>query len=139
MKRENFIVHVVDSDQAIADGMATLLDTYGIEVLSHPDAESFLKFWLQRRCHTCCLITEADLPGLSGPAFLRELRELRVDIPVLMLVGTSSPELNRAALSSGRIGVIQKPCLDRTLIDRVLSIRAEGAAGQNRRWRTGGH
>ena len=139
MKRENFIVHVVDSDQAIADGMATLLDTYGIEVLSHPDAESFLKFWLPRRCHTCCLITEADLPGMSGPAFLRQLRELRVDIPVLMLVGTSSPELNRAALSSGRIGVIQKPCLDRTLIDRVLSIRAEGAAGQNRRWRTGGH
>ena len=133
------MVHVVDSDQAIADGLATLLGAYGIDVLSHPDAESFLKFWLPRRCHNCCLITEADLPGLSGPAFLRELVELRVDIPVLMLVGTSSPELTRVALSSGCIGVIQKPCLDRTLIDRVLSIRAEGVAEENRRRRTGNH
>ena len=131
------MVHVVDSDQAIADGLATLLGAYGIDVLSHPDAESFLKFWLPRRCHNCCLITDADLPGLSGPAFLRELGELRVDIPVLMLVGTSSPELARVALSSGRIGVIQKPCLDRTLIDRVLSIRADGAAEQERRRRAG--
>ena len=45
----------VDSDQAIADGLATLLGTYGIEVLPHPDAESFLKYWLPRRCLNCCL------------------------------------------------------------------------------------
>ena len=72
------MVHVVDSDQAIADGLATLLGTYGIEVLPHPDAESFLKYWLPRRCLNCCLIMEADMPGLSGPALLRELRERRV-------------------------------------------------------------
>ena len=137
MERENFMVHVVDYDQAIADGLATLLGTYGIDVLSHPDAESFLKYWLPRRCRNCCLITEADLPGLSGPALLRELRERRVDIPILVLVGTSSPDLTRVALSSGRICVIQKPCLDRSLIDRVLSIRAEGAAEQDSHCRQG--
>ena len=123
------MVHVVDSDQAIADGLVTLLGTYGIEVLSHPDAESFLKYWLACRSRNCCLITDADLPGLSGPALLRELRELRVKIPILMLVSTSSPELFEAALSSGRLIVIQKPCIDRTLIDRVLSLRAAAVSG----------
>lgn len=120
------MVHVVDSDQAIADGLSTLLGTYGIDVLSHPDAESFLKYWLPRRCRNCCLITEADLPGLSGPALLRELRELRVEVPVLMLVSTSSPDLFETALGSSLVSVIQKPCLDRTLIDRVVSLRAAG-------------
>ncbi len=139
MKRENFMVHVVDSDQAIADGLVTLLGTYGIEVLSHPDAESFLRSWLPRRCRNCCLITEADLPGLSGPALLRKLRELRVEVPVLMLLSTSSPELIEVALSSGQVSVIQKPCHDRTLIDRVLSIRDANTTvgGQSRR--TGKH
>ncbi len=119
------MVHVVDSDQAIADGLAVLLGTYGINVQSHTDAESFLEYWLPRRCRNCCLITEADLPGLSGPALLQRLRELRVEVPVLMLVSTSSPELFETVLGSKWVSVIQKPCLDRTLIDRVLSLRGE--------------
>ncbi len=133
------MVHVVDSDQAIADGLATLLGTYGIDVLSHPDAESFLNFWLPRRCRNCCLIAEADMPGLSGPALLRELRELRADIPVLILLSTSSPELFALARSSGQVSVIQKPCHDSTLIDRVLSIRASGMAAGGESRRSGEH
>ena len=126
MKHSNFMVHVVDSDQAIADGLATLLGAYGIEVRSYPDAGSFLNVWLPRRWHNCCLIADADLPGLGGPALLRELRELKVDIPVLMLVGTSTPDMIETARRSGAVGVIQKPCLDHALIDRVLEFR--GAA-----------
>jgi two-component system CheB/CheR fusion protein len=137
--RENFMVHVVDSDQAIADGLAVLLGTYGIDVLSHPDAESFLKYWLPRRCRNCCLITEADLPGLSGPALLRELRELRVEVPVLMLVSTSLPALFETASGSNLVSVIQKPCLDHTLIDRVLGLRAEGMAEKRRVRQAGEH
>jgi FixJ family two-component response regulator len=136
---ENFMVHVVDSDQAIADGLAVLLGTYGIDVLSHPDAESFLEYWLPRRCRNCCLITEADLPGLSGPALLRELRELRVQVPVIMLVSTSSPELIETALGSSLVSVIQKPCLDRTLIDRVLGLRTAGMAEKRRVCQAGGY
>lgn len=131
MKHTNFMVHVVDSDQAIADALATLLGTYGIDVRSYPDARSFLKFWLPRRWRNCCLIVDADLPGLGAPALLRELRELRVDIPVLMLVGTSTPEMIETARRSGAIGVIQKPCLDHTLIDLVLEFRGTAAAASS--------
>jgi two-component system CheB/CheR fusion protein len=128
VKRDNFVVHIVDSDQAIADGLATLLSTYGIDVVSYPDAESFLRFWLPRRVCNCCLIAEADLPGLSGPALLRELRELHVDIPVLLLVSTSSRELIEVARSSSHVGVVEKPCVDKSLISRVLRLRDGGAA-----------
>lgn len=131
MKRDNFVVHIVDSDQAIADGLATLLSTYGIEVLSYPDAESFLKFWLPRRACNCCLIAEADLPGLSGPALLRELRELHVDIPVLLLVSTSSPELIEVARNSSHIGVVEKPCVDESLINRVIKLRSGSLTRQH--------
>ena len=131
MKHSNFMVHVVDSDQAIADGLATLLGAYGIEVRSYPDPRSFLKFWLPRRWHNCCLIADADLPGLGAPTLLRELRELKVDIPVLMLVGTSTSGMIEVARRSGAVGVIQKPCLDHTLIDLVLEFRGEAAAAQS--------
>jgi FixJ family two-component response regulator len=120
---ETFVVHIVDPDQAIADGLATLLSTYSIQVRSYPDAESFLKSWLPRRSCHCCLLAEADLPGLSGPALLRELRAQRVEIPVLLLVSTSSPELIEVARRSSQVGVIEKPCINHTLIDQVLSLR----------------
>lgn len=128
MKRGNFMVHVVDSDQAIADGLVTLLSTYGIEVLPYSDAESFFRHWLPNPSDNCCLIIDADIPGLSGPALLQELRRQRVDIPVLMLVGTSTPEMMEASRSAARVGVIQKPCVDHKLTDRVLEIRAAAAA-----------
>lgn len=126
--REDFLVHVVDSDQAIADGLVTLLGTYGIEVLSYADAGSFLDFWLVHRPGNCCLITEADPPGFSRVEFLRELLELRVDIPVLLLVSTASPDLIEAVRHSNRVGVIRKPCLDHTLVQRVLEFRAASPA-----------
>ena len=128
MKRENFVVHIVDPDRSIADGMATLLNAYGIEVLSYPDAETFLKSWLPGRRRNCCLIAEADLPGLSGPAMLGELRELHAEVPVLLLIGTSTPDLIRAALGPSPVGVIEKPCVDDSLIRQVLKIRQQAGS-----------
>jgi two-component system CheB/CheR fusion protein len=123
----------VDPDRSIADGMATLLNAYGIEVLSYPDAETFLKSWMPRRCRNCCLIAEADLPGLSGPAMLGELRELHAEIPVLLLIGTSSPDLIQAARGPSPVGVIEKPCVADTLIRQVLKIKEHaGTTDQHR-------
>ena len=126
MKREDFAVHIVDSDQAIADGLATLLSTFGIEVIAYPDAEAFLNVWLPRRFVNCCLIADADLPGPGGGALLRKLHELHVNIPVLLLVSPSAPELIDPARSWSLVSIIEKPCLDQTLINRVLKIRARG-------------
>jgi FixJ family two-component response regulator len=125
VKDEKFVVHVVDPDQAITDGLATLLNTYDIQVQSYPDAESFLQSWLPRRCRNCCLLAESDLPGLSGPALLRELRAQNVEIPVLLLVSTSAPDLIDVARTSSQVGVIEKPCMNHALIDHVLSLRGQ--------------
>ena len=128
MTHEDYVVHVVDSDQAIADGLATLLATYGVEVLRYPDIDSFLRYWLPRRHRNCCLITESDTAECSGPALLRELEELNVEIPLLLLVNASSAELIKDARSSDQFGVIRKPCLDHTLVQRVLSLRSSSVA-----------
>jgi two-component system CheB/CheR fusion protein len=119
---EKFVVHIVDPDKAIAEGLATLLSTYGIDVQCYPDAESFLRSWPLRRPCRCCLLAEAELPGLSGPALLRKLRAQQIDIPVLLLVSTSSPELIEAARSSSQVGVVEKPCVNHALIEQVLSL-----------------
>jgi FixJ family two-component response regulator len=115
----------VDPDQAIGDGLATLLNTYGIEVRSYPDAEAFLESWLHEHPDHCCLLVEANLPGLSGPALIQRLLDECADLPVLLLISTSSPNLIEVAQSSSRIGVIEKPFLDGTLIEELLRLRRQ--------------
>jgi len=123
LKIENYVVHVVDPDQAIAEGLATLLNTYGIDVYSYPDAETFLDSRSQFRPGLSCLLVEAELPGLSGPALVQILLDEFADLPVLLLINTSSPQLIEIAQRSSRFGVIEKPFLNGTLIEQVLQLR----------------
>lgn len=113
----------MDPDRSIGDGFAVLLSTYGIAVRSYPDAETFLECWPQVPAQRCCLIVEADLPGLSGPALIQRLADECGDLAVVLLVSTSSPELIEIAKSSGRIGVVEKPFVHGTLIDELVSRR----------------
>jgi len=125
LKQNEYVVHVVDPDQAIAEGLVTLLNTYGIQVSSYPDAEAFLEQSPRLHPEHCCLLVEADLPGLSGPALLQKLLADYADLPVLLLISTSSPELIKVALTSSRIGVIEKPFVDGMLIDQILRLKEQ--------------
>lgn len=126
MNSDEFVVHIVDPDTAIADGLATLLNTWGIEVVSYPDAETFLRSWGYCLPRRGCLLIEADLPGVSGPALLEQLNGDSGDLSVLLLVSTSPPGLLEAARTSSRVRVIEKPCVDDTLVKAILRIRQAG-------------
>ena len=122
MKFDKFVVHVIDPDQAITDGLATLLATYGIQVDAYPDAETFLESWSPCDADRCCLLCAADLPGLSGPALLQQLCDASIELPVLLLVSRYSPELFAAAQGSSRVGIVEKPFVNDTLINSVLEL-----------------
>lgn len=123
MKQSNFVVHVVDPDPAIADALKALLDTYDMEVDYYPNAKSFLRDCDCACKENCCLLAEADMPGLSGPAMLRQLSDKCVDVPILLLVSTASPQLMEAAKRSTRICVIEKPIVSSVLIDELLRLK----------------
>ena len=123
MKHDTFVVHVVDPDPSIADGLVALLGTYGMQVCYYPDAETFLESQPRTCRGNCCLLIDVDLPGLSGPALLEQLNDGFADARVLLLVSTSSPELIEAARSSSRISVIEKPFVNGTLIDQLLRLQ----------------
>lgn len=125
MNTDKFTVHVVDPDPAIADGLSALLATYGIEVYSYPGAEPFLEALTKSDMENGCLLIEANLPGISGPALLQKLHDEYADLPVLLLISTSAPQLIHAARRSRQVGVIEKPCTNGTLIQEVLRLREQ--------------
>ena len=113
------VVYVVDPDQAIGEGLTVLLNTYDIQVRSFPDAESLLDARSYLRSSCCCLLVEANLPGLSGPALLQRLRDEGVDKPAILLLSTSYPEQIKQAQSTSRISVMEKPLVSGRLIEEI--------------------
>lgn len=123
MQREKFIVYVIDPDEAIADGIATLLSTYGVEVRGFSDAESFIKSTTAGPFAHGCLLIEADLPGLSGPDLIRGLRGQVAELPVLLLVSTLTPDLVEFVRRKRRIGLLEKPLSDSALVNAINGLR----------------
>ncbi len=65
------------------------------------------------------IVTDHVLPGDSGAAFVRQLRELRSEIPVIVVTGLAEAEEEYADLN---VTFLSKPCPPEDLIARVRDI-----------------
>ena len=55
------------------------------------------------------LVTDYNMPGYSGLDLLRQVRQLRADLPVALASGYITPELEQQALLEGARALIYKP------------------------------
>ena len=85
MPSEKVIVHVIDDDEASRQSLAFLLQTAQIEVQTYASAAMFLD--IIPDVGSSCVITDVRMPGMSGIDLLRRLKELDVDVPVIVITG----------------------------------------------------
>jgi CheY-like chemotaxis protein len=70
-------------------------------------------------------LVDERMPGMSGIAFIRELKSLRSDLPALLITGLVSDDVIAAARSAGASDVLKKPVLLHELATRLsLAITA---------------
>lgn len=111
------VVHIVDSDQAVCEGIQVLLRGMAYSVCVYPDAEAFLAGLPVDA--KGCLIVEVNLPGISGLELLEQLHERDIHLPVIMLASFSDVPMAVRAMRSGAMDFIDKPFVDRILRARV--------------------
>ena len=100
MQHDN-TVFVVDPDETIGDEVTALLGVYDISARVFPNAEDFLEAYPAEGIGTCCLLVEAELPGISGLLLLQRLRARGFDQLVIFLTDTVNCELRRQAMEAG--------------------------------------
>jgi len=115
-------VCIIDKDAAVCDSLDSLLTTVGIAVDSYTCAEDFLRAPLAPTC--CCVITELYLPGMNGIELLEELRARGITIPTIVLASNSDVPTAVRAMRAGAIDFIDKPFVDRVLLNRIRQILA---------------
>jgi len=103
---ENFVVHVVEDDDAVRDSLTIVLQTKGASVRAYSSAMGFLA--QLPVASPACLLLDLHMPEMSGLQLLAELRERNVNIPTIVLTGNGS-QLRDQALRSGALLALDKP------------------------------
>ena len=77
------IVSIVDDDESVRDAMRALVQSFGLEANTFSCAEAFLESG--RVEETSCLITDLQMPGMSGVELQEALRAKRYSTPIIFI------------------------------------------------------
>jgi two-component system, LuxR family, response regulator FixJ len=119
MSADKGIVHVIDDDEAMRQSLAFLLGTAGMEVETYESAEAFLA--VAPTIKAGCVVTDVRMPGLSGVELLRQLRDRKFAIPVIIITGHGDVPLAVEAMKIGAADFLEKPFDDEILLASVRS------------------
>ena len=108
------VVHLIDDDDAVRKSLAFLLATSGFAVRAHSSAVAFLE--TLGSLQPGCIITDVRMPGMDGLALQRRLKELKINLPMIIITGHGDVPLAVEAMKAGAIDFIEKPFDDELLL-----------------------
>ena len=130
---EATLISIVDDDALVCDGTAALVESLGYKAVTFTSAEHFLRS--EVISETTCLITDVQMPGLSGLELQEALQSLGYQTPVIVITGYPNEKHRTRALENGAVGYLIKPFSEQTLI-ACLTVAIKLQSSQTRRRRT---
>ncbi|MHC1789943.1 hybrid sensor histidine kinase/response regulator [Solidesulfovibrio sp.] len=106
---------LVDDEQALAEIGRELVQSLGYKARAECDPRTALALFRGDPAAFDLLITDQNMPGLTGAELTRAVLALRPDLPVLMLTGFSETMGRDAARAIGIRDLLLKPVLRRDL------------------------
>jgi CheY-like chemotaxis protein len=110
----------VDDEEAIILLMTRLLERRGFRVSSFTDQSEALAALRADPASFDVVVTDYNMPGMSGLDVAREVRAIRADLPVLLASGYISEELRTLAPAAGIRELIYKPDTVEELCEAVV-------------------
>lgn len=100
---------LVDDEEELARMSRMLLSTLGYRVKTITEPKEALSLFHQNPDHFDLIITDQNMPELSGLEMAEEMLRTRADIPILICTGYSKEVTAEKIKNSGIRGVIIKP------------------------------
>jgi FixJ family two-component response regulator len=113
-------IAVIDDDSYVRSGMVGLLRSLGLSATSYASADDFLA---SSRDDFGCIVSDVQMPGSSGLELLELLIAQGDATPVILMTASPEPRMLDLAISSGAVGILEKPINSQTLVnclERVL-------------------
>ena len=73
------------------------------------------------------ILSDINMPGMTGLEMLPKVKEIRPDVPVIMITAYGDPDTRRKAIEGGAEGLLTKP-IDFTLLRDEIDMRLARAS-----------
>jgi FixJ family two-component response regulator len=126
--RSTPLISIVDDDESIREATKGLVRSLGYFAATFASAEEFLNSG--RINDTSCLITDVQMPGLSGVDLQRRLIAQGRTMPTIFVTAFPDERTRKRVLTAGAVGYLSKPYDEESLIaclDTALNGAAPGA------------
>jgi FixJ family two-component response regulator len=126
------LISIVDDDPFVRQATASLLQSLGYRTSTFASAEDFLRSTYIREM--TCLISDVQMPRLSGVDLQRVLIAQGNHIPMIFITAYFDERIRQSVMEAGAIGYLSKPFDDESLIELLqLAVKSEWTSASRRR------
>ena len=111
------LISLVEDDEPFRESMQKLMKTFGYAVEAFPSAAKFLASSLLS--NTDCLVTDVNMPGMTGVELHRHLVDVGYTIPTILVTAYPDEVDRNHALKDGVVCYLCKP-VDDYQLERCL-------------------
>jgi len=117
---------VVDDDPSLARLASQLCSDLGYQWMACTSSVEAARVFRNNPDHFDAVLTDERMPGLSGTALIRSLRQVRPELPIIMMSGYLGDSLVSRARALGAAAVLAKP-VSRADLAAALSCALAGS------------
>src|SRR5262245_40484742 len=111
------IISIIDDDESMRCAVKSLVTSLGFDACTFASAEAFLQW--PHLDDTSCLITDLQMPGLSGVELQKSLLAQGRRIPIIFMTAFPEERMRARAMEAGALGFLSKPFDSQTLINLI--------------------
>ena len=125
------MISIVDDDPFVRQAIDDLVQSLGYRASTFASAEDFLQ--LSYIHETICLISDVQMPGLSGVDLQRVLIAQGNRMPMIFITAYFDERIRQSVMEAGAIGYLGKPFDDESLIELLQwALRSESTFASRR-------
>jgi DNA-binding NtrC family response regulator len=109
---------LVDDNASVRETLADLLDCDGFESVQAADAEQAVML-MRRDPGFDVLVTDLSMPGADGITLIQRAREIKPDLPAILLTGYAEQASSVAVAGGGKFHVLRKPVDSDRLVEQI--------------------
>ncbi len=109
------VVLIVDDEEGIRESLSGIFEDEGYNVLTSSSGEEALRILKEQNPEL--ILLDVWLPGIDGVQTLKDIKNMKPDLPVIMISGHGNIELAVKATKMGAYDFLEKPLsLERVLL-----------------------
>lgn len=109
------LISIIEDNSGVREALKSFILSHGYASSTFAAAEEYLE---SKFLHsTACLISDVQLPGMSGPDLQARLIADGYRIPIVFVTGFVSETIRTRVLTAGAVGYLAKPLNPRALTE----------------------